>query len=442
MQTFFDYAKIWVKAGKGGDGMVAFLREKYRPDGGPAGGDGGQGGSVVFRVDEGLRTLMDFRYNRHFKAKPGENGMPKGKYGKGADDMIVAIPPGTVVRDFDTGQLIGDLTEEGDEVVVAKGGRGGRGNIKFATHRNPAPEIAENGEPGEERTLQLELKLIADAGLVGFPSVGKSTLLSTVTAARPKIGDYHFTTITPNLGVVDTRNNESFVLADLPGLIEGAADGVGLGFQFLRHVERTKVILHVVDMGGFENRDPFDDYVKINEELMKYDETLMERPTIIVANKMDIPEAELYIEEFKTKLATYFAENYPSLELPLIYPISAYTKVGLDDLMTKTGELIREEEARRALLAEEEADKEVVYDLPKTDEEPAFTVSKDPDGMYVLSGQKIEKMFKMANLEYDESAFRFARQLRRLGVDEALLANGAEDGDIVRILDYEFEFKI
>src|SRR5699024_6933117 len=207
MSTFFDYAKIWVKAGKGGDGMVAFLREQYRPDGGPAGGDGGRGGDIIFKVDEGLRTLMDFRYNRHFKAKPGENGMPKGMYGRGAEDMYVAVPPGTVVKNFDTGQIIGDLVENGEELIVAHGGRGGRGNMKFATHNNPAPEIAENGEPGDEITLQLELKLIADAGLVGFPSVGKSTLLSVVTAATPKIGDYHFTTITPNLGVVNTRSH-------------------------------------------------------------------------------------------------------------------------------------------------------------------------------------------------------------------------------------------
>lgn len=437
MQTFFDYAKIWVKAGKGGDGMVAFLREKYRPDGGPAGGDGGRGGDIIFRVDEGLRTLMDFRYNRHFKAKPGENGMPKGMYGKGAQDLIISIPPGTVIRDFDTQELIGDLTEDGDEVIVAKGGRGGRGNIKFATHRNPAPEIAENGEPGQERTIQLELKLIADAGLVGFPSVGKSTLLSTVSAATPKIGDYHFTTITPNLGVVDTKHHDSFVLADLPGLIEGAADGVGLGFQFLRHVERTKVILHVIDMGSYENRDPFKDYLKINQELKVYDERLIERPTIIVANKMDIPEAELYIEEFREKLQAYFSENYPEVPVPLIYPISAYTKVGLDDLMDKTAELIQLEEERREQEEVPETE-EVTYEI--TDEEPDFYVDRDPDGMFVLSGDKIEKMFKMANLEYDESALRFARQLKALGVDEALKANGAKDGDIVRILDYEFEF--
>ncbi|MCZ0716915.1 GTPase ObgE [Aerococcus kribbianus] len=439
MQTFFDYAKIWVKAGKGGDGMVAFLREKYRPDGGPAGGDGGQGGSIIFKVDEGLRTLMDFRYNRHFKAKAGQNGMPKGMYGRGAEDLVVSVPPGTVVRDFDTQQLIADLVTPDDEVVVAKGGRGGRGNIKFATHRNPAPEIAENGEPGQERTLQLELKLIADAGLVGFPSVGKSTLLSIVTAAQPKIGDYHFTTITPNLGVVDTREHSSFVLADLPGLIEGAATGVGLGFQFLRHVERTKVILHVIDMGGFENRDPFEDYLKINEELMAYDENLLYRPTIIVANKMDIPEAELYIEEFSDKLRRHFADHYPNMEVPEIYPISAYTKQGLDKLMEKTAVLIAQEEERLQAEAPSQS-QEVIYELPE--EEADFYLNREADGTFVLSGKKIEKMFKMANLEYDESALRFARQLKAMGVDQALTEKGAQEGDIVRILDYEFEFKL
>ena len=440
MSTFFDYAKIWVKGGKGGDGMVAFLREKYRPDGGPAGGDGGRGGDIIFKVDEGLRTLMDFRYNRHFKAKPGENGMPKGMYGRGAEDMYVAVPPGTVVKNFDTGQIIGDLVENGEELVVAHGGRGGRGNMKFATHNNPAPEIAENGEPGDEITLQLELKLIADAGLVGFPSVGKSTLLSVVTAATPKIGDYHFTTITPNLGVVNTRSHESFVLADLPGLIEGAADGIGLGFQFLRHVERTKVILHVIDMGGFENRDPFDDYVAINKELHNYDDNLMSKPTIIVANKMDIPEAELYIEEFKEKLASYFAENYPDLELPEIFPISAYTREGLDPLMDHTAELIRLEEERIAEEGKQASTETVVYEIPE-DEEPPFYVGRESNGTFYLYGDKIEKTFKMANLEYDESALRFARQLKNMGVDKALAARGAKQGDIIRILDYEFEFQ-
>ncbi|MDO4669899.1 MAG: GTPase ObgE [Aerococcus sp.] len=443
MSTFYDYAKIWVKAGKGGDGIVAFLREKYRPDGGPAGGDGGHGGSVIFKVDEGLRTLIDFRYNRHYKAKPGQNGMPKSKYGKAAEDLVVMVPPGTVVRDFDTKTVIADMVEAGQEAVVARGGRGGRGNKKFATQNNPAPEIAENGEPGEERTLELELRVLADAGLVGFPSVGKSTILSIVTGAQPKIGDYHFTTLSPNLGVVETKEHDSFVLADLPGLIEGAANGVGLGFQFLRHVERTKVILHVVDMGGVENRDPFEDYVAINEELKGYDPELLKRPTIIVANKMDVPEAELYIEEFRQKLVTYHDDYMPEQPLPEIFPISAYTRQGLDPLMTKTAELIRAEEERLAAVSEENKETtQAVYTLEEkqSESEPYFHLEKADEGFFILSGAAIERDFKMANLDYRESAMRFARRMRYQGVDDALIAAGAEDGDIVQILDYQFEF--
>lgn len=253
---FVDQVQVYVKAGDGGNGMVAFRREKYVPKGGPAGGDGGNGGDVVFEVDEGLNTLMDFRYQKHFKASRGENGMSKGQHGKNADPLIVKVPPGTTVKDADTGEVIADLIEHRQQAVIAKGGRGGRGNIRFATPRNRAPEIAENGEPGQERYIQLKLKLLADVGLVGFPSVGKSTLLSVVTAAKPKIADYHFTTLVPNLGVVETEDHRSFVMADLPGLIEGAHEGVGLGHQFLRHVERTRVIVHVIDMSGMEGRDP------------------------------------------------------------------------------------------------------------------------------------------------------------------------------------------
>ena len=252
MSMFLDTAKIQVKAGNGGDGMVAFRREKYVPNGGPWGGDGGRGGNVVFVVDEGLRTLMDFRYNRHFKAQSGEKGMTKGMHGRGAEDLIVRVPQGTTVRDAETGKVLTDLVENGQEFIVARGGRGGRGNIRFATPKNPAPEISENGEPGQERELLLELKVLADVGLVGFPSVGKSTLLSVITAAKPKIGAYHFTTIVPNLGMVRTHSGESFAVADLPGLIEGASQGVGLGTQFLRHIERTRVILHVIDMSASE----------------------------------------------------------------------------------------------------------------------------------------------------------------------------------------------
>ncbi|MFL6516707.1 MAG: GTPase ObgE, partial [Bacillus sp. (in: firmicutes)] len=289
---FVDQTKIYVKAGDGGNGMVAFRKEKYIPKGGPAGGDGGKGANVVFEVNEGLRTLMDFRYQRHFKAPRGEHGMSKNQHGAGAKDMIVKVPPGTVVIDEKTKEVLADLVENGQQAIIARGGRGGRGNSRFATPANPAPELSENGEPGQEREVILELKLLADVGLVGFPSVGKSTLLSVVSSARPKIAEYHFTTIVPNLGMVETEDGRSFVMADLPGLIEGASEGVGLGHQFLRHIERTRVIVHVIDMAAMEGRDPYEDYLTINKELKEYNLRLTERPQVIVANKMDMPEAE------------------------------------------------------------------------------------------------------------------------------------------------------
>src|SRR5690625_3975567 len=268
---FVDQVHVYVKAGDGGNGIAAFRREKYVPKGGPAGGDGGDGGDVIFQVDEGLNTLIDFRYNRHFKAKRGENGMSKGKHGKDAEPFIIPVPPGTTVYDEDTGEMLADLTTHEQQAIIAEGGVGGRGNLRFATSRNPAPNLSENGEPGEEKNIRVELKVIADVGLVGFPSVGKSTLLSVVSAARPKIAEYHFTTLSPNLGVVDTDDGRSFVMADLPGLIEGAHEGVGLGHQFLRHIERTRLIVHVIDMASTEGRNPYDDYQKINLELAEYD---------------------------------------------------------------------------------------------------------------------------------------------------------------------------
>jgi len=319
MSLFLDTARIEVKAGKGGDGAVAFRREKYVPDGGPAGGDGGKGGSVIFKVDEGMSTLMDFRYNRIFRGKPGEKGMNKGMHGRGAEDLIVHVPQGTTVKDNETGDVLVDLIEKDQEFVVAKGGRGGRGNIRFATPRNPAPEVAENGEPGEDKILLLELRVLADVGLVGFPSVGKSTLLSVVSNARPKIGAYHFTTITPNIGMVQVGYGDSFVMADMPGLIEGAHSGAGLGIQFLRHIERTRVLLHILDMSELEGRDPYEDYKTINDELESYNLRLMERPQLIVANKMDMPEAAERLAEFKEKLA---ADLEADQEMPEIFEVS------------------------------------------------------------------------------------------------------------------------
>lgn len=435
MSMFLDTAKISVKAGRGGDGMVAFRREKYVPNGGPWGGDGGKGGSVIFKVNEGLRTLMDFRYNRNFKAKAGEKGMTKGMHGRGAEDLIVSLPPGTTVRDANTGKVITDLVEHDQEFVVARGGRGGRGNIRFATPRNPAPEIAENGEPGEERELQLELKILADVGLVGFPSVGKSTLLSVVSAAKPKIGAYHFTTIVPNLGMVRTKSGDSFAMADLPGLIEGASQGVGLGTQFLRHIERTRVILHVIDMSASEGRDPYDDYISINNELETYNLRLMERPQIIVANKMDMPDSEENLAAFKEKLAA----NYDEFDdMPMIFPISSLAHQGLENLMDVTAKLLANTE-EFLLYDETDMQEDEAYYGFNEDERP-FEITRDDDATWVLYGDKLEKLFVMTNMERDESIMKFARQLRGMGVDEALRERGAKDGDIVRIGNFEFEF--
>lgn len=426
---FVDQVKIYVKAGNGGDGMVAFRREKFVPNGGPAGGDGGKGADVVFVVDEGLRTLVDFRFKRIFKAEHGEHGMSKSMHGRGAEDLVVKVPQGTIVKDIDTGEIIADLVAHGQRAVIAKAGRGGRGNKRFATPANPAPELSENGEPGQERNVQLELKVLADVGLVGFPSVGKSTLLSVVSAARPKIAAYHFTTIVPNLGMVDAGDGRSFVMADLPGLIEGASQGVGLGHQFLRHIERTRVIVHVIDMSGSEGRVPYEDYMAINNELEQYNLRLMERPQIIVANKMDMPDAEENLNEFKTKIA----EDIP------VFPISAVTKTGLRELLLAIADKLETtpEFPLNEILEQEDEDT-VLYKYIA--EEPDFEISREPDGTFVLSGAKIERLFTMTNFERDASISRFARQLRAMGVDEALRKRGAKDGDIVRLLDYEFEF--
>ena len=432
---FVDQVKIKVKAGKGGDGMVAFRREKYVPNGGPAGGDGGKGGSVILKVDQGLRTLMDFRYHRIFKAKSGQNGMIKGMYGRGAEDTYIAVPEGTTVSDADTGEILGDLVEAGQELVVAKGGRGGRGNIHFASAKNPAPEIAENGEPGIERNLKLELKVLADVGLVGFPSVGKSTLLSVVTSAKPKIAEYHFTTLVPNLGMVRLDDGRDFVMADLPGLIEGASAGVGLGIQFLRHVERTRVILHLVDMSGMEGRDPYEDYLKINAELKSYDPSILERPQIVVASKMDMPDASENLVRFKEQLA----QDHTLAKQPEVMEISSLTHQGLEALMLRTADLLAQT-PKFETVAEKELKQAGYYKFEADEAEAPFTISRDADATWILGGAKLEKLFKMTNLEHDESMMRFARQLRGMGVDDALRERGAKNGDLVRIGDFTFEF--
>ena len=372
---------------------------------------------------------MDFRYKRHFKADRGEHGMSKGMHGRKSEDLVVKVPPGTVVMNAETKAVIADLVEHGQRAVVAKAGRGGRGNCRFATPSNPAPELAEKGEPGEELELILELKVLADVGLVGFPSVGKSTLLSVVSSAKPKIGAYHFTTIVPNLGMVETEDGRSFAMADLPGLIEGAHQGVGLGMQFLRHIERTRVIVHMIDMSGMEGRDPYEDYVTINNELEQYNLRLLERPQIVVANKMDMPGAEENLVEFKKKVG----------EDVKVFAISAISRQGLKPLLFEIADLL--EVTPEFLLHEiedEQSDATVLYKHTKQSDE--FVITRDDDGAFVLSGNTIERLFKMTDFSREDGIRRFARQLRAMGVDEALRERGAENGDTVRLLEFEFDF--
>ncbi|SBD87300.1 GTP-binding protein CgtA [Staphylococcus aureus] len=427
---FVDQVKISLKAGDGGNGITAYRREKYVPFGGPSGGDGGKGASVVFEVDEGLRTLLDFRYQRHFKASKGENGQSSNMHGKNAEDLVLKVPPGTIIKNVETDEVLADLVEDGQRAVVAKGGRGGRGNSRFATPRNPAPDFSEKGEPGEELDVSLELKLLADVGLVGFPSVGKSTLLSIVSKAKPKIGAYHFTTIKPNLGVVSTPDQRSFVMADLPGLIEGASDGVGLGHQFLRHVERTKVIVHMIDMSGSEGREPIEDYKVINQELAAYEQRLEDRPQIVVANKMDLPESQDNLILFKEEIG----EDVP------VIPVSTITRDNIDQLLYAIADKLEEYKDVDFTVEEEESVgiNRVLY--KHTPSQDKFTISRDDDGAYVVSGNAIERMFKMTDFNSDPAVRRFARQMRSMGIDDALRERGCKNGDIVRILGGEFEF--
>ncbi|WP_240661739.1 MULTISPECIES: GTPase ObgE [unclassified Staphylococcus] len=405
-------------------------KRKIRTIGGPAGGDGGNGASIVFEVDEGLRTLLDFRYQTHFKAKRGEGGQSSNMHGKNAEHLVLKVPPGTIIKSVETEEVLADLVENGQRATVARGGRGGRGNSRFASPRNPAPDFSENGEPGEEIEVTLELKLLADVGLVGFPSVGKSTLLSTVSKAKPKIGAYHFTTIKPNLGVVSTKDHRSFVMADLPGLIQGASEGIGLGHQFLRHVERTKVIVHMIDMSGSEGRDPYEDYQIINEELKAYEHRLEDRPQIVVANKMDIPDSEDNLTIFKEQL------NDTSVR---IIPLSTVMHDNIDELLYAIADTL--EEVKDVDFNKEEEDlgvNRVVY--KHTPSQDAFTITRDDDAAYVVSGKAIERMFKMTDFNSDPAVRRFARQMRSMGIDDALRERGCENGDIVRILGGEFEF--
>lgn len=422
---FIDDVTITVKAGNGGNGVVAFRREKFVPKGGPSGGNGGRGGDIIFVGESGLTTLLDLRYNRIIKAQNGQNGMAKDCYGKDGEDVYIKVPIGTVVYDKTTGATIADITRHKQEAIIAHGGKGGRGNSAFATPRIPAPEICEKGLPGEEKEIRVELKVLADVGLVGFPSVGKSTLISVVSAAKPKIADYHFTTLVPNLGVVKVKDGRSFVMADLPGLIEGASSGAGLGFQFLKHIERTRVIVHVIDMASFEGRDPYDDYLKINEELRLYNEKLLLRPQIVVANKMDLAGATENLEEFKKKL--------PDI---VVVPISAYTRNNLDELLYKIADVLETVNLDEFI---ETITEEVVEYKYQKEEEP-FKITLEDDGVYNVTGPMIKKFFDVTDFSRDENVKLFARRLRNLGVDNELRRLGVKHGDIVRVLDYEFEF--
>lgn len=421
---FIDEVVIKVEAGNGGDGCLAFRREKYVAMGGPFGGNGGHGSNIIFKVDEGLHTLIDLRYMKTIKGKKGENGRGKNQNGAAAEDVIIKVPQGTIVTDLGTGFIIADLKEKDDEVVVAYGGRGGRGNTAFKTQSNPAPNFAENGEPGEVKELKVELKLLADVGLVGMPSVGKSTIISCVSKAKPKIAAYHFTTLNPNLGVARTKDGRSFVIADLPGLIEGASLGEGLGDRFLKHIERTRVIAHVIDMSAFEGRDPYLDYVTVNKELENFNKDILKKPEIIIANKMDLPSAKENLEKFKQKIGD-----------KKIFEVSAMTNTGLEDVVTSLADML-DEIPVTALYEDDKFESHVLYKFKK--DEP-YTITKEDD-CWVIRGDEIEKIFKMTKFT-DEGLARFSKKIRKMGVDDKLIELGAEPGDKVRILDFFFEYR-
>jgi GTP-binding protein len=424
---FVDEVEIRVEAGNGGDGCTAFRREKFVPMGGPYGGNGGHGSDIIFKVDEGLHTLLDLRYQKLIKGKKGENGKGKNQHGKGAEPIVIKVPQGTVVTDLDTGLVLADLSKKDDQEVIAKGGRGGRGNTAFKTQTNTAPDYSENGEEGEKKNLKVEVKMLADVGLVGLPSVGKSTIISMVSRSKPKIAAYHFTTLTPNLGVVKASDGRSFVMADLPGLIEGASLGEGLGDKFLKHIERTKVIAHVLDMSASEMRDPYEDYILINKELEAFNEKLIKKPQIIVANKMDLPNAKEELEKFRQRLGK-------DIE---IYEVSAATNTGLQRVVDRLADLV-DEVPNSPLYEDSQIESHVLYKFKK--EEP-FTITRDDDGTWVIQGQEVERIFKMTKFSSDEAAYKFAKKLTKMGIDQKLEELGAEEGDQVRILDFYFDYR-
>jgi GTP-binding protein len=416
---FIDHAKIFLKGGDGGNGCVAFRREKYVPMGGPYGGDGGRGGNVVFVADEGMSTLMDFQYRKHFKADRGVHGIGKNQHGAWGENLVVRVPVGTIVLDDDTGEVIADFTAAEQEAIIARGGRGGKGNSRFSNATHKAPSMAENGEPGEEKWIRLELKLLADVGLVGFPNAGKSTFISRVSAARPKIADYAFTTLAPNLGVVLTRNKESFVIADIPGLIAGAHEGVGLGLDFLRHIERNKVLLFILDTAQVDSRDVMEDFIILRSELEFFNPELLKRPYLIVANKLDVPDAE---DKFRA-----LQEKYGDL----VYGISAVSGQGVDELVEKTYALLQ------SIPPEEHIGEARI--IRRFEQELPFIIDII-DGVYQVSGKRIENLLEMTNFNQDENLQKFQKTVARMGLDEALKAKGIQEGDTVRIKEMEFDY--
>lgn len=421
---FIDEVELKVIAGAGGDGCTAFRREKYVSMGGPFGGNGGSGSSIIFEVDTGLHTLIDLRYAKTIKGEKGENGSGKNQHGKNSEDVIIKVPQGTVITDKDTGLIIADMKEKDAKVIVAKGGRGGRGNTAFKTQNNPCPSFSENGEPGETKVLKIELKMLADVGLVGLPSVGKSTFLSKISKAKPKIADYHFTTLSPNLGVCKTIDNRSFVVADLPGLIEGAHEGLGLGDKFLRHIERTKVIAHIIDMSGIEGRNPIDDFNTINNELSKFSEKLAKKPMIVIANKMDMPNSKENLKEFLKNVSCK------------VFEMSAINSDGVEDILVELANQL-EKINDEPLYEETEYLSHVLYKFQK--EEP-YEIIKEDD-IFVIKGEQVERLFKMTKFNSEEGILRFAKTLRKMGIDDKLEKMGAVEGDTVKILDFYFEYR-
>lgn len=421
---FIDYAKIIVKAGDGGNGAISFRREKYVAAGGPDGGDGGKGGNIYFEVSPNMNTLVDFRYKKKFKAENGKNGEGGHRYGKSGEDLVVKVPIGTIVKDSETGRIMADLSEPNQKQLILSGGRGGKGNSHFATSTRQAPRFAQGGEKGEEKELILELKMLADVGLIGFPNVGKSTFLSVVTDATPKIADYHFTTLEPNLGVVKSDYGDSFVIADIPGIIEGASEGTGLGLKFLRHIERTRLLLHVIDVSGIEGRNPVEDFKTINEELKKYSEKLSKRKQIIVANKIDIMQDESLLNDLE-KMA-----KEKDIE---IFKISGATGEGVKELLKRVTEVLK------VLPKEDLVDVEDIKKVYTLKDEDEFTITKDKD-MYIVDGPAVQRIMRKVNLEDNESMYYFQKCLRELGVNEKLKEAGVKEGDTVKVVDWELEW--